>query len=124
MRPPTEMRPNSGCASPAIRFSTVDLPAPERPNSAVTPLPVAKAASRAKLPMRQRTSNSSIAAGGAHVGAAQEELGGHQRGKREQDGEDAQPHRLRIAARHLREGIDGERQRLGLAGYVGDEGKG
>src|SRR4051812_35969173 len=112
--PPTVMRPDCGRASPAIRLRTVLLPAPERPKSAVTPPPVANATSRAKLPTRQRTSNSSIAAGGANRGAAYQDLGSHQRGERKHDREHAQAQRLRVAAGHLSKGIDRERQRLGL----------
>src|SRR5262245_65405089 len=110
------MRPESARASPAIRLRTVLLPAPERPKSAVTPGPVLNAASSAKPPTRQRTSNSSIAAGGAHGGAAHENLGSHQRAEREQDRQNAKTQRLRVAARHLREGINRKRQRLRLAG--------
>src|SRR6185503_11721638 len=118
------MRPASGRASPAIRLSTVLLPAPERPKSAVTAPPVMNAASSEKLPTRQRTSNSSIAARGAHRGAAQEHLRGHQRGEGQQDREYAEPQRLRVAAGHLGEGVDRERQRLRFPWDVGDEGDG
>src|SRR6185369_972369 len=114
VRPSTVMRPDCGRARPAIRLSTVLLPAPERPKSAVTPPPVAKAASRVKVPRRQRTSNSSIAARGARRGAPHQDFGGHQRGERQEDRQDAEAQRLGIAARHLRERIDREREGLGL----------
>src|SRR6266850_2718190 len=120
----TEMRPDCGRASPAMRLSTVLLPAPERPKRAVTPPPVANAASSAKAPTRQRTSNSSIAAGGAHGGASHQDVGSHQRHQRQDDREDAQAQRLRVASGHLGKCIDRERQRLGLARDVGDEGDG
>src|SRR3954467_6835351 len=90
----TEMRPDCGRASPAIRLSTVLLPAPERPKSAVTPPPVVNAASSAKAPMWPRTSNSSIAAGGAHGGAPHQDFGSHERRERQDDREDAQAQRL------------------------------
>src|SRR5262245_63935273 len=99
------MRPESGRARPAIRLSTVLLPAPERPKSAVTPPPVANATSSAKVPRRQRTSSSSIAARRARRGAAHEDLGSHQRRERKEDGQDGQAERLCIAAGHLREEI-------------------
>src|SRR6478609_9369699 len=124
VRPPTVMRPDSGRARPAMTFRMVVFPAPERPKSAVTPPPAVKAASSAKAPTRQRTSRSSIAAGGAHVGATQQEFGSHQRRQGEQDRQEAQAQRLRVAPRHLRERIDGERQRLGFARDVGDESDG
>src|SRR5262249_10905257 len=46
----------SGRTSPAIRLMVVDLPAPERPNSAVIPSSFSKATSRWKLPRASATS--------------------------------------------------------------------
>src|SRR3954471_12814727 len=115
------MRPDWGHARPAIRLSTVLLPAPERPKSAVTPPPVVNAASSAKAPTWQRTSNSSIAAGGAHGGAPHQDFGSHERRERQDDRENAQAQRLRVASGHLGKGVDRERQRLGLARNVGYE---
>src|SRR5690348_3246519 len=115
------MRPDSGRDRPAIRLSTVLLPAPERPNSAVTPPPVLNAASSAKLPSRQRASNSSIEARHARGRPPQQELGSHERREREHDRENAKAQRLRVAARYLGERVDRQRQRLGLARDVRDE---
>src|SRR5262245_375298 len=99
----------------------VVFPAPDRPKSAVIPGPVENDASSANAPMRKRASNSSIAAGSADVRAPQQELGGHQRDQRQHDGEDAEAQGLRVAAGHLREGVDRERQRLGLSRNIGHE---
>ena len=55
-------------------------------------------------------------------GAPGQPFGGRQRDDRQHDGDDGEAQRLRVAARHLRERVDGERQRLGLAGNVRDEG--
>lgn len=52
VRPPATMRPDCGRAVPAIILSRVDLPAPDGPNSAVTPAPAWKAVSISKLPAR------------------------------------------------------------------------
>src|SRR5690349_10486320 len=101
-----------------MTLSTVVLPAPERPNSAVMPAPALNAASSAKVPTSSLAASSSIDACGAGGGAAQQQLGSHERGERQGDRHDAQAKRLGVAARHLGEGVDGERQRLRLAGDV------
>ncbi len=46
------MRPRSGLSSPAIMLTSVVLPAPDAPNSAVTPPPVWKRAAIEKSPSR------------------------------------------------------------------------
>src|SRR5216110_1332915 len=100
------MRPDAGRDRPAMRLNTVVLPAPERPKSAVMPWLVVNCASSRKEPAPKRALNSSIAAGGAHVSAPQQELGAHQRAEREQDRERAKAQRLGVAAGHLGEAVD------------------
>src|SRR2546421_228917 len=55
------MRPRSGRISPATALTSEVLPDPERPNSAVRPAPLSKAASRRKSPRRCWTATLSIA---------------------------------------------------------------
>src|ERR1700730_4909228 len=110
------MRPRSGASSPEIMLTSVVLPAPEGPNTAVTPLLVAKRALREKSPSRFSTSTASMLFPvEAHAGAARQPFGRYQRGKRDRDRHEHQARRLRVAVGHLGEGVDGRRDRLRLA---------
>src|ERR1700681_4414399 len=110
------IRPRSGATSPEIMLISVVLPAPEGPDTAVTPLPVWKRALRTKSPSRFSTSTPSILFPvEAHAGAARQPFGGHQRGERDGDGHQHEASRRRIAIGHLGEGVDGGRDRLRLA---------
>src|ERR1700724_2310033 len=110
------MRPRSGATSPEIMLTSVVLPAPEGPNTAVTPLPVWKRARREKSPSRFSTSSASILFPvEAHAGAARKPLRGDQRGERDRNGHQHETPRRRVAVGRLGEGIDGGRDRLRLA---------
>ena len=97
-----------------------------RPNSAVSRPPLSKRASSAKSPSRWRDvdrERHSIVhpAGRRAAPAASEASSAAIEMAIEISG---QPQRAGIAARHLGEGVDRRRQRLRLAGDVGDEGDG
>src|SRR5258708_1881746 len=116
------IRPRSGATSPEFMLTSVVLPAPEGPNTAVTPFPVWKRALRKKSPCRFSTSTPSMLFPvKAHAGAARKPFGRHQRGQRDGDGHQHQAPRRRVAARHLGEGVDGGRDGLRLARNVGHE---
>ena len=124
--PSSTIRPRSGRSSPAIALITVVLPAPERPNSAVTPSPAVKrdlerrarraGAARSTSSIRCRepsgprgrasSSEASIAA------------------KASADRDQGQAQGAGFAAGDLGEGVDRRGQGLGLARDVGDEGDG
>ena len=128
-RPAPRRRPRRGPASgrirPAMTLTSEVLPEPERPNSAVSPPPVSKRASSRKAPSRCRMSTLERHSTSSRRSAlARHHLGGEQRQHRDRDRDQRQPQRAGIAARHLREGVDRRRQRLRLAGDVGDEGDG
>src|ERR1700686_2809768 len=96
------MRARWGATSPEIMLTSVVLPAPEGPNTAVTPLPVWKRARRKKSPSRFSTSTASILFPvEAHAGAARKPFGGDQRGQRNHDGHQHQAAGRRIAIGHL-----------------------
>src|SRR5436190_6074885 len=119
------MRPRSGVTRPAIMLTIEVLPAPEGPYSAVAPPSVSNRAAIAKSPRRFSTSTKSISVSViAHAGAPREPLRRNQRRERDHDGDDDKAGRGGIAVRDLREGVDRSRQRLRLAGNVGDEGDG
>ena len=105
---------------PAIAFTSVVLPEPERPKSATIGASLRNAASSAKAPRRTATSTSSMARrlASARRTSHSESASAPSDSTTEKM---RQAQRLRVAARHLRERVDGERQRLRLAGNVGDE---
>src|SRR5450432_1664314 len=114
--------PRSGATSPAIMLTSVVLPAPEGPNTPVTPLPLWKRALREKSPSRFSTSTPSILFPvEAHAGAARKPFGGDQRGKRNRNGHQHQAAGRRISVGHLGVGVDGGRDGLRLARNVGHE---
>src|SRR5258705_5651262 len=118
------MRPRSGRRMPAMALTTEVLPAPERPNRAVTPSPASNEAARRKSPSPRSMSTDSIFPRYPARGAAHHHLGNAESGKRQQHRDDAQAHRGSIARRGLRIGIDSERQRARLAGDVRHESDG
>src|SRR6202171_5582930 len=100
------IRPRSGASSPEIMLTSVVLPAPEGPNTAVTPLPVWKRALREKSPSRFWTSTASILFPvEAQAGAARQPFGGDQRDERNGDGHQHEAPRSRVAVGHLGEGV-------------------
>ena len=113
--------PRSGLTMPAIACTSVVLPEPERPKSATIGASLANAASSAEgaAARRRRRPQAWRVSGGAC--AAHEPFGERERGERERHREERQAQRLVVAAGHLGEGVDRERQRLRLAGDVGDE---
>src|SRR5580704_2581773 len=119
------IRPRSGATNPAIMLTSVVLPAPEGPNTPVTPFPLWKRALREKSPSRFSTSTSSMLFPvEAHAGAPRQPFGRHQRGERDHDRHQHQPPGRRIAVGYLSESVDGGRDRLRLARNVGHEGDG
>ena len=104
-----------------MALTTLVLPAPEGPNSAVTP-------ARSQLERH-------VEREGAEA-VAQRDLDAHRRmrarrcgefgerheDQRQHDGDQRQPRRFRLAARRLQRGVDRQRQGARLAGNVGDEG--
>src|SRR5579862_3120720 len=114
------MRPHSGRTMPAIAFTIVDFPEPDRPKSATMGASLRNAASSVNDPRRAATSTSSMARI-RRVAPAREPLGESQRRKRQHDGEDRKAQRLRVAAGHLRVRVDRERQGARLARYVRHE---
>src|SRR5262245_34239976 len=115
------MRPRCGSISPAIMLTTEVLPAPERPNSAVTRASVSNATSRSRAPTLRATSIRSIFALSRLRRAPREELRREQRCQRHCYRDEAEPQRLQIAVRNLRIGVDGKRQGARFARYVRDE---
>src|SRR5262245_25525176 len=101
------MRPREGRTSPAIAFTSVVFPEPERPKSAVMGASAAKRASSENDWRERPTSISSMGGGGAR--APREPLGQRERGEREDHREDGELERLRVLSRHLRVGVDRER---------------
>src|ERR1700730_12300932 len=93
------IRPRSGATSPEIMLTSVGLPAPEGPNTAVTPSRVSKRALREKSPSRFSTSTASILFPvEAQAGAPRKPFGGDQRGQRHGDGHQHEAPRRRLAA--------------------------
>src|SRR5712672_3302368 len=122
--PSIVMRPRSGRRMPAMALTTEVLPAPERPKSAVTPSPASKAALRRNAPRRRSMSTVSVIASHPFCRTAHQYFRNVERGERKQHRNEAQPQRGLVSRRRLRIGIDRERQRARLAGYVGDESNG
>src|SRR5215813_8854733 len=91
------MRPRSGVTRPAIMLASVVLPAPEGPNTAVTPAAVSKRALIVNCPLRvgdalERAVNrfststlSTLLSVKAHAGSARQPLGDHERHERDCD---------------------------------------
>src|SRR5207342_1550653 len=119
------MRPRSGVSSPPIMLTMEVLPAPDGPNSAVAPPVVSNFAAIWNSPSRFSTSTESISVSViTHAGAAGEPFRGDEGRQRDDDGDDDKAHRRGVAVGDLRERVDRRRQRLCLAGDVGDEGDG
>src|SRR6185369_1223971 len=121
-RSPITMRPRSGRTIPAMAFTSVVFPEPERPKSATMGASLENAASSRNLPRGTATSTSSMVR--TRGAATHQPFGECERRERKQHGEEREAHRLSIAARNLRERVDRERQRARLARNVGDEGDG
>src|SRR5712671_6987480 len=124
--PSTAIWPRVGRISPAIALTSEVLPEPERPNSAVSPPPLSKAASSRKSPRRCSTATLSMSylldPPDAPRGALDQRLGGEQCQHRNRDRNESQPQGREIAAGHLGQHVDRGRQRLGLARNVRHEG--
>src|SRR5437763_16305650 len=124
--PSTAIWPRVGRISPAIALTSEVLPEPERPNSAVSPPPLSKAAASRKPPRRCSPATLSMSylldPLDAPRGALDQRLGGEQCQHRNRDRDERQPQCREIAARHLDEHVDRRRQCLGLAGNVRDKG--
>src|SRR5256885_12968382 len=115
------IRPRSGRRMPATPLTTEVLPAPERPNNAVTPSPASKAAFIWKAPSRRSMSTVSVIAHDPSRRAPHQHFRNIQRSERQQYRNETQPQRRLVSRRRLGKGIDRERQRARLAGDVGDE---
>src|SRR5215510_1715968 len=90
------MRPQSGVTRPAIMLTSVVLPAPECPNTAVTPAAVSKRALIVNCPLRvadardavnrfSTSTFSTLLSVKAHAGSARQPLGDHERHERDCD---------------------------------------
>src|SRR3546814_612557 len=110
--------------SPAIMFTTEVLPAPDRPNRAVTPGPASKRTPRRKAPRPASMSTDRVKAAYPPGNAPCEHLRADQREHRQGDGDQRQAHRGALPARDLEQRVDGDRQRARLARNVRDEGDG
>src|SRR3546814_14417366 len=86
------------------------LPAPDGPNSAVSPGPAVKCAAMTRSPRRRVTSISIAMPLPLAMRAADEPFGEDQRAEREHNREQREARHHRLAARHLQRRIDGERQ--------------
>src|SRR6476619_3270013 len=100
---------------PAMAFTRVVLPEPERPKNATIGASLANAASMRKSSRRTATSTSSMRAA---LVAPDHPLGQRQRAEGHQDRDDREAQRLGVAVRHLRRRVDRQRQRARLAGDV------
>ena len=107
------IEPRCGVAIPAIALTTLVLPEPERPKRPTIGASAENLTSRWKSPSCCSMSTSIIAL--RLRGAAGEPFRRRERDDRQHDRDDAEAQRLRIAAGHLRERVDRQRQRLRLA---------
>src|SRR5580704_8194523 len=116
--------PLSGSSSPQMRFTSVVLPLPERPNSAVMPgVGAANCAANVNPERSLRTATLSMSAPpqvAAH--APHQELGGEQTQQAERKRQQRQAQCRRIAAGGLHGGVERQRQRAGDARNVGGKG--
>src|ERR1700730_4568825 len=120
--PSSVIRPRSGVIRPAIMLTSVVLPAPEAPNSAVTPPALSSRTLMKKSPRRFSTSRESTSLSvKAHAGTPGQPLRGDQRCKRDEDCHQDKPSGGGITAGRLGECVDGRRDRLRLSRNVGDE---
>src|SRR6185295_12764759 len=108
--------PRSGLAIPAIALTTLVFPDPDGPKSPTIGASTENLTASSNAPSRCSMSMSIIAL--RPRGAASEPFGCRQRDDRQNDGDDAQPQRLGVAAGNLGERINRQRQGLGLAGDV------
>src|SRR5665213_1487496 len=115
----TRTCPDRGFATPAMALIRLLLPAPERPNTPTTGASTQNFTCSAKSPSVCSMSMSII--GRPVLASRREPLGGHQRQDRQNHGDKAQPQRLRVGAGYLRERVDRQRKRFGLARNVGHE---
>src|SRR5882672_5674344 len=122
--PSISMRPRSGRRIPAIALTTDVLPAPEGPNSAVTPSPASKAAFSRKTPRRRSMASLRVIARDPAGGTVYQHLRREQGRQRERNRNERHAQGLRVARRRLRIGVDGERQGAGLAGNIRYESNG
>src|SRR5690348_16920722 len=115
------IRPRSGGTRPAIMLTSDVLPEPDGPNSAVAPPAASNLIASANSPSFFCTSTLSISFPVvAQACAPGEPFRGDQCDQRQYDGDHHEPHRLQVAAGHLRERVDRRRQRLRLTGDVGN----
>ena len=122
--PSSTMRPRSGRTSPAIMLMMRVLPAPDGPNSAGDAAVALERARERKVaePLFDVDGQHVIRRASARRRGAPSHSDSDQRDQRNDDRDDDEPQRGRIAARHLRERVDRRRDGLRLARNVGDEG--
>src|SRR5436305_1583435 len=104
--PSTRTCPASGSTSPATMLSTLVLPAPEGPNSTVSPASATIRQAISVPPSRLARSRSKDMQPPAR--APRDKLGGEQRAQREQHRDAGEAQHLPLATRQLQRGIDGE----------------
>src|SRR5579883_2290314 len=117
--PPTTIRPLAARFKPATVLRIVVLPAPEGPNRAMTRASVAIATSSRKSPWPRTISISMLIGAGSRSAdrppqTADQPFGKRHRPHGEDDRDGRQSRRRGLAARHLRIGIEGERNGLRL----------
>src|SRR5688572_15081677 len=101
------IRPRSGVSRPAIMLTSVVLPAPDGPNSAVTPPAAWKRATKEKSPSFFSTSTDSTSISEeTRAGAARQPFGDDEGSQRNDNRDDDKASGGGFAARHLHEGID------------------
>src|SRR5215469_13813288 len=109
----TRISPVSGASSPAMRLTSVVLPLPERPKSAVMPgVGASNLASRENSGRRRITETYSMSALAAEqdAHAPYQQLCREEPEQPERERQDRKPQRQHVAVRGLHGGVKGERQ--------------
>src|SRR5215469_16207615 len=121
----TRISPVSGASSPAMRLTSVVLPLPERPKSAVMPgVGASNLASRENSGRRRITETYSMSALTAEqdAHAPHQQLCGEQPEQPERERQDRKTQCQHLAVGGLHGGVEGERQGARYAGDVRSKG--
>src|SRR6202162_3831351 len=116
----SRMSPASGAESPEMMLTSVVLPLPERPNSAMTPGVGAANVASSENPGRFLTTETcNILAAQQAAHAPHQQFGGQQSQQAQPEGQHRKPQRQCVAGGRLHRGIEREGERAGHAGNVG-----